>query len=139
MHMACEICGLGCSFSPFLHHKDGTRRVFHDSFGGAANEQARYPAVAMRADYNEVDIEMVRHRNNLVKRVSHANIRLYFDPTVYELLFERRQTLSRFLLSGIYLRFDLIGLLLSPGKWSYHIVRYLKNVQKLYHSVVPRR
>jgi len=137
--MACEICGLGCSCSPFLHHKDRTRRVFHDSFGGAANEQACHPAAAMGADYNEVDIEMLRHRDNLVKRVSHAKIRLYLYPPFLELLFERRQMLPGFLLSGINLRFDLIGLLLSPAKWSYHIVRYLKNVQKPYHSVVPKR
>ena len=135
--MACEICGLGCSGSPFLNHQDRTRRVFHDSFGGAANEQPGYAAAAVRADYNEVDIEMFRHRDNLVKRVPHANIRLYFYPPILELLFERRQTLPRFLLSGIYLRFDLVSLLISPGKWSYHIVRYLKNVQKLYHSVIP--
>jgi hypothetical protein len=113
--------------------------VFDDSFGGAAHEQAGDPAAAVRADYNEVDIEMFRHRDNLVKRVSHPNIRLYFYPAVLDLLFERRQSLPRFLLSGIYLRFDLIGLLISPSKWSYHIVSYLKNVQKLHLSVIPRR
>jgi hypothetical protein len=137
--MACEIRRLGGSCSWFLHHQDWTRRVFHDSFGGAANEQAGHPAAAVRADYNEVDIEMFRHRDNLIKRVPHANIRLYLYPPVFELLFERCQTLPRCLLSVIYLRFDLVSLLLSPGKWGYYIVRYLKNVQKVYHSVIPKR
>jgi hypothetical protein len=113
--------------------------VFDDPFGGAANEQAGHPAAAVRADYNEVDIEMFRHRDNLIKWIPQANIRLYLYPSVFELLFERRQALPRCLLSVVYLRFDMVSLLLSPGKWSYHVVRYLKNVQQLDGSVIPKR
>ena len=68
--------------------------MFHDSFGRAANEQARHPAAAVRADHDEVDIEVVRHLDNLVKRVSHANISLCLDATAYHLLFERRLSLA---------------------------------------------
>ncbi len=104
--------------------------MFHDSLGGAANEQACHSAAAVRADYDKVHIEVVRHRDNFVKRVSHADIRLYLDPAVQQLLFDLCQSLPRLLLSGIQLRFDLMGVLLSPGKWSYHVVRYLKDVQQ---------
>jgi hypothetical protein len=37
---------------------------------------------------------VVRHRYNLVKRVSHANISLCLDATAYHLLFERRLSLA---------------------------------------------
>ena len=53
--------------------------MFNDALSGAAKEQARDCAPAVRSDDDQIDIEMVCHEHDLIKRISDAQVRLDLD------------------------------------------------------------
>jgi hypothetical protein len=64
------------------HDENGARGVFYDAFSRAANEQPRDCATAMGSNDNQIDLKMVGHQDNLIKRISHAQVGLDFDTLV---------------------------------------------------------
>ena len=62
-----------------FHDKDRAERMFYDSLGGAAEKQPRNCPSPVRSNDDQVNIEMFCHQNDLIKRISHAQVRLDVD------------------------------------------------------------
>jgi len=111
--------------------------VLDDTLGGAADEQSREGASAMRSNDDQIDVKMFCRQDDLIKRISDTKIRLDFDSLLRQL---RRKCFKGFpglLLGGIDMRLDLSTVLPSARVRRHHVVRDLEDVQKVNRRSVP--
>ena len=123
---------------PF-HDEDRATGVCDDALRSAAHQQPRNTTSAVRSDDDQVDIEMIGHLDDLIKRISHPEVRLDLDSLFRELLSEQFEVLPRLKLGGIDVRLNLRAILPSACIRSHYIVRYLKDVKEVNRRVVPYR
>ena len=109
--------------------------MFDDALGGAADEQPRDGASAMRSNDDQIDIEMVCHQDDLIKRISDTKVRLDFDSLFRQLCRKRFKGLPCLLLGGIDVRLNLSAVLPSARVRRHHVVRDLEDVQKVNRRV----
>ena len=105
--------------------------MLNNALGGTANEQPGNRTTTVRSDDDQIHIEMVRHEDDLIKRISDPKVRLDLDSLLRQLFRECFKAFSCLLLGGIDLRLNLGTVLPSACVWRHHVVRYLEDVQKV--------
>jgi hypothetical protein len=102
--------------------------MLNNALGSTANEQPGDRTTTVRSNDDQIHIEMVRHEDDLIKRISHPKIRLDFNSLLGQLFRERIKGLSCLLLGGIDVRLNLGTVVPPPRVRRDHVVRYLEDV-----------